>query len=149
MTESGGRVACSVSSSGIRQVKQCLEAVLVAFEVAGTNRRVVEFYPLNHVLRFAGCARSLQQVFVFAVLRALCVSFAFACTRRDFHSGQNHTQTPRTIIPCSVRFYRRGFIMFLACANVVTRTQPHSARTAALCYAAAALCCAGSTARGM
>jgi hypothetical protein len=30
-----GRVACSVGSAGIRHVKQCLEAVLVAFEVAG------------------------------------------------------------------------------------------------------------------
>jgi hypothetical protein len=32
---SGSRVACSVNSYGIRQVKQCLEAVLVAFEMAG------------------------------------------------------------------------------------------------------------------
>lgn len=36
--EGSGRVACSVSSSGIRCVKQCLEAVLVAFEAAGDTR---------------------------------------------------------------------------------------------------------------
>jgi hypothetical protein len=139
MTESGGKAACSVSSSGIRQVKQCLEAVLVAFEVAGNKTRVVEFYPLNLVLQFVGCARSLQQVFVFTVLRALCVS----CAHTDVRSGQNHTQTPRTIIPCSVRFSRRAFIVFISCANFVTRTRSHGARTAASCYAAAAPFCAG------
>jgi hypothetical protein len=31
----GGRSACSVHSSGISLVRQCLEAVLVAFEAAG------------------------------------------------------------------------------------------------------------------
>ena len=35
LTGSGGRLPCSVGSAGVRQVKQCLEAVLVAFEVAG------------------------------------------------------------------------------------------------------------------
>ena len=38
--EGSGRVACSVSSSGIRCVKQCLEAVLVAFEAAGDTRLI-------------------------------------------------------------------------------------------------------------
>jgi hypothetical protein len=38
--EGSCRVACSVSSSGIRCVKQCLEAVLVAFEAAGDTRLI-------------------------------------------------------------------------------------------------------------
>jgi hypothetical protein len=80
-TGSGGRLPCSVGSAGVRQVKQCLESVLVAFEVAGYCPPYFPFsdaflLPLSqavldhcsrcaHYVCFVACRRNGKKLFSF------------------------------------------------------------------------------------
>ncbi len=105
--EGSGRAACSVSSAGIRCVKQCLEAVLVAFEAAG-DTHVICYCDLFSYLMSLGCARSVQQAPPPPPRASSCP--CMSCPQPPplalihFHSpGPVHPKASRSLVPHSVR----------------------------------------------